>query len=108
MGRGWAVGLRDRYSREVEEGIGGEYMVARDWRKEKLGGRVGGLKWGTAAGRDWIRGETVQGLLEEGQCRKVLVEGINGIIGDRQAPSSWKVGNMKLVEKCGKPTRGGF
>ena len=31
-------------------------MVTGDWREEELGGRVGGLKWGTAAGRDWIRG----------------------------------------------------
>ena len=82
--------------------------MAEDWGEEELGSRVGGLKRGTAAGRDWVRGETVQGLLEEGQCRKVLVGGVNGAIGDRQVLRSCTVENMKLVEKCGKSTPGDF
>ena len=37
-----------------------------------------------------------------------MVGGINGLYGGEEIPSSWRVGNMKMIEKCKRPSPGDF
>ena len=50
----------------------------------------------------------IQELAEENLCRMVVIGGINEVIRNRMIPSSWREGNMKLIEKCNEPTPGDF
>ena len=50
-------------------------MEMIEWGEEELSSRVGRLKSGRAAGRDWVWGETIQELAKEGLCKKVMVGG---------------------------------
>ena len=79
-----------------------------EWGEEELSSRVGRLKSGRAAGRDWVWGETIQELAKEGLCKKVMVGGINEVVRSREVPSSWREANMKLIEKCKEPSPGDF
>ena len=116
---GWKEGLRKKYETEIREKAGRQeqmgrmeignlegYMDMNEWEEEELSNRANRLKKGRAAGRDWVWGEMIQELAEENLCRMVVIGGINEVI--RKIPSSWREGNMKLIEKCKEPMPGDF